>query len=1022
MNTRYEDTVKGYSLGFNSRDVFDSKIVLSIIVKNGEQTISRCLDSVFNQQGIGDLGVLLLDDNSNDNWTRAVQEQLQHPSLVVHQCNLGEIYATRNMAIHLAKEIFPEYQWLGRLDADDCLDNPHSIAETLRPVLDGPSEAKWILAGNSLREDGCVLERRNFPSNRLMTTEGLLEATLGMSQGIPEAELPSCNLWLQRDMKVTYPAVSSAEDHWLVAFLLAKRADSGLLRPNTLYACYTLGGQATSNARRSKNYLASRVLLNKSVRYWLNIPSNWTETEVILGWGKEGLVYRKGNQIRKEFIVYRQSNQIHKEFIIEITQEHVSWLEEHLKGPHFPEAKWERGETSWNATYHFQKVLPLNSGASDSKDFSRQIRTYIHYCLNHNMVCLDIARKNCGLLDGELFVFDVGRDIRPFEITYFRDMCARLYLSLICGYTDKELKKATQSLRDYGKDFRDIDEEFKKIPGFELFYKDMMCSWIESHGFGEIIKPAQGNSPKCYNDVTLLIKACAMDAPLIEAQLGHILTQLCCTHKYAKVLLLIDSRIQGFLREHNPGDYEKALETGNNLREQGKIDDLLIAPIPEQPECVADLYCRWFGVESEKTHTEAGVPVFSQLWAFERIDTRYVLQVDVDVLICRRNFEHDYLRDMLNAIREEDVFSVGFNIPHAPDSQINAYHAPQGGYKPEVRFGLLDIQRLTSHRPFPNSVSSGFLTMTWYQSVHQYQQAHGWRSLRGGNPDTYYIHPPNSAKQDLDFMTKAMDLVEQDRLPHSQHGHWDMIENPDQWKYPPRNEDIIVLIMGRNTSMKKISRCLDSLFCQTFCDWGALIVDDASSPELQQELKACILSSGKKSQITLVQRKRRVGKALNEWDLLQEICHNPDSLIVVLDMDDCFAHERVLDRMHQEVQKGYEIILGGMFRPDKPLRRYKVRFDDLYKPDGGNVWIHLRSFRMSLFRQLKQEDLMMRDDWIEYGDDFAMMIPMTELSQKRIMIEEYLYFHERSTPDTPHIRRKKKEISSYVTAPNRRRT
>ena len=465
MSTRYKNTVKGYSLGFNSHDVFNSRIILSIVIRNGHKTISRCLDSVFEQRGIDELAVLLLDDNSNDNWTVAVQEQLQHPALVVHRCNVGKISATRNMANHLAKEIFPKYQWLGRLDVDDCLDNPHSIAETLRPVLDRPSEAKWILAGNSLCEDGYILERRNFPCNRLMTAGGLLEATLGMSQGIPEAELPSCNLWLHRDMNVTYPAVPSAEDHWLVAFLLAQHADSGFLRPETLYACYTLGGQATLNARRSRHYRASRELLNNSVRYWLNNPSDWTEEEVILGWGQEAVVYRRGNRINKEFMT-------------EMTPAHVSWLERHLKGPHFPRAEWESRGLSWNATYPFQRVRPLNSEAANSKDVSpRLIRNFIHYCLKHNIVCLNIARRNCGLLDGELFVFDIGRDIQPFKITYFRDMCARLYLSLICGYSDEEVKKITKSLRDN-------DKQFKiKTPGFESFYKDVMRSWIENHKF-----------------------------------------------------------------------------------------------------------------------------------------------------------------------------------------------------------------------------------------------------------------------------------------------------------------------------------------------------------------------------------------------------------------------------------------------------------------------------------------------------------------------------------------------------------
>ena len=786
---KYKETVSGYDLEFNSRGIFNFKTILAIVMKNGRQTISRCLDSVFNQQGIDKLGVLLIDDNSNDNWASTVQRQLRHPALVIHRCNVGKISTIRNRAIYLVKAVFPEYQWLGRLDADDCLDNSYAIADTLRPVLERASKAKWILAGNSLLEDGRILKRKNFPSDRLMTKEGLLEATLGMSQCIPEAELPSCNLWLHRGMNVTYPAVPSAEDHWLVTFLLARHSGSGLIRPKTLYACYTLGGQATSNAKKLKHYRSSRKLLNDSVKYWLD-TSDLNEKEAILGWGEEAVVYRRGNRIHKNFI------------IDEITQTHVSWIKKHLNGPHFPRAEWKLNGPFWNAIYPFQKVRPPENVSL------RAIQNFIHYCLDYNMICLDIAHYNLGLVDGELFVFDIGRDIQPFKITYFRDMCARMYLSLLRGYSDEELKERTLS-------FRDNEEELKKICGFEAFYKDVMCSWIESREFGKTIEPAQEHSLKYYNEVTLLIKSCAMDASLIEEQINHILTQLCCTHKYAKVLLLIDSRKQGFLRAHNLGDYEKVVKVGRKLHKEGKIDEILIAPVPEQPEYVTDLYCRWFGVKSKKTHTEMGVPVFSQLWAFEQVDTRYVLQLDIDVLIGRRNFEHDYLQDMLTAIQGEKVFCVGFNIPHASDSQLMPYHAPQGGYKPEVRFGLLDLQRLITQRPFPNSVSNGFLKTTWYQSVHKYQQIHGWKSLRGGNPNSYYIHPPNRSKMDQRFITKVMDLIEQDQIPRSQYRQWDLIGNSEKWTYPSRNEDIIVLIMGRNTKRKKIYRCLDSLFSQT---------------------------------------------------------------------------------------------------------------------------------------------------------------------------------------------------------------
>lgn len=992
MKTKYKDMVNGYELEFNSKEVFKSKIILSIIMKNERQTILRCLNSVFSQKAIDELGILLIDDSSNDNWTDSVQKHLQHSALVIYQCNIGKISSIRNLAISLTKKIFPDYEWLGRLDADDCLENPYSIADTLNPVLCQKSKANWILAGNSLCEDGIILERKNFSSTKLMTKEGLLSATLGMSRGVSEAELPSCNLWLHRDLNVTYPSVPSAEDHWLVAFLLAHYSSSGIIRSETLYSCYTLGGKATSNARQSKHYRYSRELLHNCVLYWFNEPFNRNEIEAVLGWGEEATVYRKGNRVQKCFIVTA------------LTNGHVSWLKLHLKGPHFPVAEWERNDNFWTATYPFQNVLPLKNVSLHA------VRKFIHYCLNHNIVCLDFARYNCGIVDGELFYFDIGRDVQPFKITYFRDMCARIYLLLILGYSDEKLKKHTKL-------FRDNEGKLKEIAGFESFYKDIMISWIESHEFGKKIKPIQSNHPKLYNDVTLLIKSCALDAPLIDVQINHILTQLCSTHEYAEIILLVDSRRHGFFREYNKGNYEKVVETGQKLLHDKKINKLLIAPTPEKSMLVKDLYCRWFEVQSEETHTEQGIPVFSQLWAFEQVATRYVLQLDIDVIVGHKNGEHDYLQDMLTAIQEKDVFCVGFNIPHSPVSRFTKYDAPTGEYKPEVRFGLLDLNRLKNQRPFPNIVKNGFLEMTWYQSVYKYQKAYGWKSLRGGNPDTYYIHPPNKYKTDEFFIAQVIDLVEQNQLPKIQYEKWDLLGNQKDWDYSPRNEEIVVLIMGKDTNITKISRCLDSLYRQSFRYWGAVIVDDTSTPELQRILRELVLPFSEK--ITLVQRKFRLGKALNEWDLLPKICHNPDSLIVVLDMDDCFTHEKVLDRVYREYRKGYEIIFGGMFRPDKALKRYQVRFDDIYKPDGSNVWIHLRSFRISLFKQLEKEDLMLEGNWIEHCDDFAIMVPLVKKSRKCTMIEEYLYFHERNTSNLDHIRRIKDKIIDHIIRKNR---
>ena len=64
--------------------------------------------------------------------------------------------------------------------------------------------------------------------------------------------------------------------------------------------------------------------------------------------------------------------------------------------------------------------------------------------------------------------------------------------------------------------------------------------------------------------------------------------------------------------------------------------------------------------------------------------------MDSDVLIGRSSYEHSYLSDMIDALSEnKHAISVGFNIPKKNESLFVDYHAPEGGFKPEVRFSLL---------------------------------------------------------------------------------------------------------------------------------------------------------------------------------------------------------------------------------------------------------------------------------------------------------------------------------------------
>ena len=60
---------------------------------------------------------------------------------------------------------------------------------------------------------------------------------------------------------------------------------------------------------------------------------------------------------------------------------------------------------------------------------------------------------------------------------------------------------------------------------------------------------------------------------------------------------------------------------------------------------------------------------------------------------------------MVEGGRADDVLCVGFNIPHDPDSEPKPYTGEPGQYVPEVRCGLLDLERLRSCLPLPNAAT-----------------------------------------------------------------------------------------------------------------------------------------------------------------------------------------------------------------------------------------------------------------------------------------------------------------------------
>lgn len=703
---------------------------------------------------------------------------------------------------------------------------------------------------------------------------------------------------------------------------------------------------------------------------------------MILGSGQEGVVMREGGAVHKRFHPGWPGGQ------------HVPWLQAALRDtmPHIPEPAWTKENGSWLATYPWFETEPVARPTLD------ELERFFSFCLERSIVALNIKCSNFRRHERGLAFIDIGRDIRPMNVDFFRDACARGFALAELGWTDAELQKRSHELRS--------EAGLRSLPRFGNFYGDLLLRHAQRQWESGTLPAWPAPSFLTEPTVTLLIKACAMDASALDVQVRHIVRQLEAPRRFAERLLLLDPHPGPFVRAHCAGDWGELQKAAQKLLGNGWVERVLIAP--GDKASVAEINRRWFNFASPHSHSASGIPVAPHLWGFEAVRTRHVLQCDADVLIGRRDRKHDYLAEVLSAVSQDNALGAAFNISHAPDSPFRDYGAPPGEFVPEVRCGLLDLQRIFACRPLPNSLQDGRLALTWYRSLQMHQQQQGLRTLRGGDSRTFYVHPPNAWKCEIETLDRVRDLVSQGRIPPPQFEKWDLCAPSEHWRYEKRPEPIVFVVRGRNTAPEKAVRCLRSLAMQECQNFGIILIDDASDGSLPVDLPQLLQSFA--GRYTLVQRNRRHGYMPNTLLAVSEIIACPDALAVILDFDDALFHRVAVTRLAAAVGKGADVVLAAMFRPDKPAKLYHPDFHSARAKWGGEVWIHLRSFKKRLFDALPRDTLMLDGQWISNCEDYAVMIPIVELASRPLYLPEYLYFHERSTATTPELRALKDEI------------
>lgn len=966
-------------------------IAVGVAVHNNARTIVRCLRSVVAQQrGEYRVCVVVGDDGSTDDWRQRAEPMLTELCCQVIDIKANRASEARNLINEYICKHIHRVCLVVRLDADDMFAGDTVLEQVERIYKEERPDV--ILGGNGYIDTDKEVGRINVATRQLMKRSYLLDRLKKMCALQFEAELPSCNLVMTPRAMERYPDIPSAEDHFLlVHYLLHQSVFKVHCAPDLILEYYSLNGDVTSENRQSGAYRDARVRLYGTAMFLANVGVE--ESLIYLGQGQEGVVFRSREYVYKVHFVTTGSYHLLQSQVLSPSS-HFQAVEIVCHEPLIVRYRYEPSEPCVN--YDLDEIT-----------------TFLCECHERKLVLRDCKPENFIRVAGRLKLVD--QSVEPYDDNLFLNMCARMYI-----YANWKGRLSEDRLR---KLLRSAINNFTipELKDLQGFVNHVFEQTIYGAPVRAIMKPVVHReiaSVKAIRPVTLLIKCCAQDVQTLEANVRHIVRQLSTPSFFDEVLLAIDPYRGSYLREYyRGGTLEEVVRIAKILVENRVIDRFFVYG----EEANREVNIRWFGIDCGYGHTFDNKPLCSQLAAFESAKNDYILQADCDVMIGRQDRNHPYLNEMLEVLLGNDkVVSVGFNICNMEDKAFWGFE--NGGFVPEVRLGLLDRRRLLKLCPLPNELhENGRLRLSWYRSVEQKQKVVGMCSVRGGKTATFYVHPQNYRKTQPYAWMMILDRIEQNVIPAFQLGHFDCEGSFRDWCNPKRPEGMVVVSVFRNVSEEKFRRFWKSLMMQTDQNFGIILYDDMSDNGLPDVIDEIIEPI--QDRVTFIKGRARSLRLANEYRCIRNFVESPDAIIVMVDGDDALIGEDALAAVRKKyVRENADVVVGRVHQTYRIQPHYRYPVDFLHpRLTGGNVWQHLKTFRKYLFDSiplpyLKQScrcsnGLYDEKTWIQYVDDFAMMVPIVEMSRNPIQLETIHYFYER---DPLHVHDNVEIKEAYV--------
>ncbi len=241
-------------------------------------------------------------------------------------------------------------------------------------------------------------------------------------------------------------------------------------------------------------------------------------------------------------------------------------------------------------------------------------------------------------------------------------------------------------------------------------------------------------------------------------------------------------------------------------------------------------------------------------------------------------------------------------------------------------------------------------------------------------------------------------------LPDGTYTLDDQLANSEQFVDEERHI-VIVTCSYNNASYYKWS--LDSVFSQQYKNFHVIYVDDCSSDGTYDLAKDYVFEHDMQDRFVLLHNDERRRALANLYYAIHSC--NPTDIIVILDGDDRFAHEHVLQRINRAYSNPNIWLTYGQFReyPSGAFgfcRAYPRRVIEgrgfRYHMDTPS---HLSTFYAALFHKICKDDLMFQGDFFSTTYDLAIMFPMIEMARYHFLfITEVLVDYNGANPINDH--------------------